>query len=137
MAHLTSSVPCPDGRWVAYESDESGRFEVYVRSFPDGSGQSKVSSDGGSFAHWSPDGNELYYLSTTGVLMAVPIDTMGDVFRYEPARELFQTRITATTLADPVHPYDVGPHGRFLMFVPVEEIPNPITVILNWSPGTD
>jgi eukaryotic-like serine/threonine-protein kinase len=127
----------PDGRWVAYESDESGRFEVYVRSFPDGSGQSKVSSDGGSFARWSPDGTELYYLSATGVLMALNVDTTGDVFGYEPARPLFSTRIAATTLGDLVHPYDVGPDRRFLMFVPVEEVPNPITVILNWNPDAD
>lgn len=60
----TRGVFSPNGRWVAYESNESGRFEIYVRPFPDSSGgQSKVSTDGGSFARWSADDRELYYLS--------------------------------------------------------------------------
>jgi hypothetical protein len=125
----------PNGRWVAYESNESGRFEVYVRPFPDPSGgQSKVSTDGGSFARWSPDGRELYYLAPAGALMTVPVNIAADVFTHGAARELFRTRIAATEMADVVHPYDVSADGRFLMRVPPEEEGSPITVLLNWRP---
>ena len=124
-----------DGRWVAYESNESGRFEIYVRPFPDPSGgQSKVSTDGGSFVRWSPDGRELYYLSPAGALMAVPVNIAANVFSHGAARELFRTRIAATEMADVVHPYDVSADGRFLMRVPGDEEVSPITVLLNWSP---
>ena len=125
----------PNGRWVAYESNESGRFEVYVRTFPDPSGgQSKVSTAGGKFARWSPDGRELYYLEPAGALMTVPVNIAADVFTHGAARELFRTRIAATEMADVVHPYDVSADGRFLMRVPGEEEVSPITVLLNWSP---
>ena len=131
----TRGVFSPNGRWVAYESNESGRFEIYVRPFPDPSGgQSKLSSDGGSFARWSPDGRELYYLSPAGVLMAVPVNIAADVFTHGAAHELFRTRIAATEMADLVHPYVVSADGRFLMRVPPEEEVSPITVLLNWSP---
>jgi dipeptidyl aminopeptidase/acylaminoacyl peptidase len=78
----TQGVFSPNGRWVAYQSNESGRFEIYVRPFTDpAGGQSKVSTDGGSFALWSPDGSELYYLSPAGALMAVPVNIAAEVFR--------------------------------------------------------
>ena len=132
----TRGVFSPDSRWVAYDSNESGRFEIYVRPFPDPSGgQSKVSSDGGSFARWSRDGRELYYLSPAGALIVVPVNIAGDVFTHGAARELFRTRIAATEMTDVVHPYDVSADGRFLMRVPGEEEVSPITVLLNWSPG--
>jgi len=125
----------PNGRWVAYESNESGRFEVYVRPFPNVSGsQKKVSSDGGSFARWSSDGRELFYLSPSGALMAAPVNTNGDVFTFEPAQKLFLTRIAAQEMSDLAHPYDVSKDGRFLMRVPGENEATPITVLRNWSP---
>jgi hypothetical protein len=131
----TQGVFSPNGNWVAYESNESGRYEIYVRPFPDpAGGQSKVSSDGGSFARWSPDGRELYYLSSAGVLMAVPVNIGGDVFTFGPAQELFRTRIPATEMNDVVSPYDVSADGRFLMRVAGEAEIRPITVLLNWSP---
>jgi len=131
----TRGVFSPNGRWVAYESNESGRFEIYVRPFPDPSGgQSKVSTDGGKFARWSSDGRELYYLSPAGALMAVPVNIDADVFTHGTAHELFRTRIAATEMADVVHPYVVSADGRFLMRVPPEEEVSPITVLLNWSP---
>jgi Tol biopolymer transport system component len=131
----TRGVFSPNGRWVAYESNESGRFEIYVRPFPDPSGgQSKVSTDGGSFARWSADGRELYYLSPAGALLAVSVNIAADVFTHGAARELFRTRIAATEMADLIHPYDVSSDGRFLMRVPGEEEVSPITVLLNWSP---
>jgi serine/threonine protein kinase/Tol biopolymer transport system component len=131
----TRGVFSPNGRWVAYESNESGRFEIYVRPFPDPSrGQSKVSTDGGKFARWSTDGRELYYLSPAGALMAVRVNIAADPFSHGAATALFRTRIAATEMADVVHPYDVSADGRFLMRVPGEEEVSPITVLLNWSP---
>jgi Tol biopolymer transport system component len=125
----------PNGHWVAYESNESGRFEVYVRPFPNSSGgQSKISSDGGSFARWNPNGRELYYLAPSGKLMSVTINSEGNVFKYEAAKELFRTGIAASDMTDLVHPYDVASDGRFLMRVPVENQESPITILLNWSP---
>jgi hypothetical protein len=93
-----------------------------------------VSSDGGSFARWSRDGRELYYLSSAGVLMAVPVNTGGDVLTFGPAQELFRTRIPATEMNDVVSPYDVSADGRFLMRVAGDAQISPITVLLNWSP---
>lgn len=131
----TRGVFSPNGRWVAYESNESGRFEVYVRPFPDPSGgQSKVSTEGGSHARWSLDGRELYYLSPAGALMAVGVTIGADTFSHSTATELFRTRIAATEMKGSVPPYDVSADGHFLMRVPGEEV-GPITVLLNWSPG--
>jgi Tol biopolymer transport system component len=131
----TRGVWSPNGRWVAYESNESGRFEIYVRPFPDPSGgQSKVSDDGGRFARWSRDGRELYYLSPAGALMVVPVNIAAEVFNHGAARELFRTPIAVTEMHDVVHPYDVSADGRFLMRVSGEEEVSPITVLLNWSP---
>jgi hypothetical protein len=135
-AHVeTRGVFSPNSRWVAYDSNESGRFEVYVRSFPDPSGgQSKVSINGGSYARWSRDGRELYYLSPAGTLMVLPVNIAADVFTHGTARELFRTRIAATEMDDVVHPYDVSADGRFLMRVPPQEEVSPITLLLNWDP---
>jgi Tol biopolymer transport system component len=126
----------PKGRWVAYESNESGRFEIYVRPFPNASeSQKKVSSDGGNFARWSADGRELYYLSPSGVLMAAPVHIDGEVFTFDPPHELFRTPIASTEMNDVVSPYDVSKDGRFVMRVPGENESSPITILLNWSPN--
>jgi Tol biopolymer transport system component/tRNA A-37 threonylcarbamoyl transferase component Bud32 len=131
----TRGVFSPNSRWVAYDSNESGRFEVYVRPFPDPSaGQSRVSVDGGRFARWSRDGRELYYLSPAGTLMVLSVNIAADVFTHGTARELFRTRIAATEMDDLHHPYDVSADGRFLMRVPPQEEVSPITVLLNWDP---
>src|SRR5262249_2079918 len=131
----TRGMFSPNGRWVAYESNESGRFEIYVRSFPDPSRfQTKVSSDGGNFARWSRDGRELYYLTPAGVLMAVPVNIEENEFSWNgPAQALFRTRISARELSDANHPYDVSADGHFLMPVVSQEQIGPITLILNWS----
>jgi hypothetical protein len=71
-----------DGRWVAYNSNESGRFEVYVRPFPAGGGKWQVSTDGGGYPVWSADGKRLYY-TKNGSMMAVDVSADGDTFRAE------------------------------------------------------
>jgi Tol biopolymer transport system component len=125
----------PNGRWVAYESNQSGRFEIYVRPFPDSSGDPfKISVDGGNFARWNPNRRELHYLSPSGALMTVPVNIDEPVFTHKAPAVLFPTRIGATELVDSVPPYDVSKDGRFLMRVPGDENSRPITVVLNWSP---
>ena len=83
----------PDGRWVAYHSNESGPYEVYVRSFPGPGGQQQVSTSGGIQARWSSDGHELYYIAPDGTLMAVPITMKGAALEPGTPVALFQTRI--------------------------------------------
>jgi serine/threonine-protein kinase len=73
----------PDGRWLAYQSNESGRREVYVRSFPGGGGKSQISTDGGAFATWSQTRQELFYGTNDQRIMVVPYTVEGDAFRAE------------------------------------------------------
>jgi eukaryotic-like serine/threonine-protein kinase len=124
----------PDGRWVAYASNESGRWEVYVTSFPDGRGKWQVSTAGGSQPRWRGDGKELFYLASDSKIMAVPI-TGGTNFDPGSPVPLFQAiprEMGATTeLAE----YDVTRDGqRFLVNTQVRDPETqPMSVILNWS----
>ncbi|MGH9389309.1 MAG: TolB family protein, partial [Vicinamibacteria bacterium] len=76
----------PDGRWLAYMSHESGRFEVYVRSYPGPGGVSQVSSEGGIFPAWSRTRRELFYRALDGRIMVAPYTVTGDEFFAEKAR---------------------------------------------------
>jgi Tol biopolymer transport system component len=128
----------PDGRWVAYESNESGRFEIYLRPFPTGDGQWQVSSGGGMQVRWSADGTELFYLSTTLQLMAVPVSAAGGTLALGAPTALFAPRIWAGLSG--FHPqYDVSRDGRFLINVEVDKgVAGPITIIQNWRlPGAN
>jgi Tol biopolymer transport system component len=125
----------PDGQWVAYQSNETGRYEIYVRSFPGPGGQQQVSTSGGIQARWRADGQELYYIAPDGKLMAVPITTHGAAIEPGTPVALFQTRIwgggTNATLG---HQYDVSPDGRFLLNSAMEDVAMaPITLLLNWK----
>ncbi|MES2604240.1 MAG: hypothetical protein V4603_04835, partial [Pseudomonadota bacterium] len=134
----------PDGRWVAYVSDESGRDEVYVRAFVAGDaspataagGQWQLSTEGGSRPIWSPDGNELYYLDAQGSMMAVPLITSGDTVEAGIPVVLFTSSVhgwDGTLGGGPQ--YDVAADGRFLLNVYLEAGTNtPITLIQNWNP---
>ncbi len=120
----------PDGRWIAYASDELGQWEVYVAAFPGPGGKWQVSS-GGSQPRWRRDGKELFYLAADRKLMAVEIKAGGD-FGAGPAVPLFETRARYT--GDMA--YDVSPDGqRFLVSVPTTQTASPITVVLNWQSG--
>jgi Tol biopolymer transport system component len=131
----------PDGRWVAYSSDESGKYEVYVRPFgapsgPSGGGKWQVSTRGASHPRWRRDGKELFFLSADGKLMAVPVKA-GATFEPGLARELFPTRIRLGGAETVTYRYAVAADGkRFLIAVPEEEAAStPITVVLNWAAG--
>ena len=95
----------PDGRSIAYQSNESGRFEVYVQPFPSSGARWQVSSDGGTRPVWARDSRDLFFRSGSRV-MAVSV-TAGDAFSSGPARRLFEGEFAA--------PYDVRPDGQFLM----------------------
>ncbi|HEU4937838.1 MAG TPA: protein kinase [Vicinamibacterales bacterium] len=119
----------PDGYWVAYQSNDTGQTEVYVRPFPAGEPH-RISVQGGRAARWRRDGRELYYLTPNGLLMAVRISTTPR-FSASVPEPLFQTGLSSPNTA---RPYAVAKDGqRFLIPVPRETKGSmPITVILNW-----
>ena len=127
----------PDGHWVAYQSDESGRVEIYVRPFPGPGGQWQVSTAGGKDPRWRPDGTELYYIAPDSRLMAAPIASSGTALQPGLPTALFQPRIAegGAVVIGVRQQYDVAPDGRFLIKVSVDETTAaPITVITNWNP---
>ena len=111
----------PNGRWIAYASDESGTDEVYVRPFPTAGGKWQVSDEGGGNPLWSPDGKELYYRTDTG-LMVVSVENQGGTFRAGKPQQLFEGRFRGGTTGMAVsgfrfQDYDVLPSGEgFVMF---------------------
>jgi Tol biopolymer transport system component len=127
----------PDNRWVSYYSNESGRYEIYVRPFPPSSGgQWQVSTGGGTQQRWRPDGKELYYIAPDAKLMAVPIAVNGSTLEPGTPVALFQTRIFAGGGNVNVRQqYDVARDGRFLINVATDDAgASPITLLLNWKP---
>jgi serine/threonine-protein kinase len=103
-----TGVVSPDGRWLAYASDESGRPEIYVQGFPRRQGRQQVSSNGGAEPHWSADGSMLYYVSGDGIY-SVPITAGGERFRFGRSEKVLDVRVN-----DPYElgAYDVTEDGR-------------------------
>ena len=139
----------PNGRWVAYESNESGRYEVYIRPFvpplvPDSvagtaggaaGGQWQVSTAGGIHPAWRSDGKELYYLSPAGAMMAAPITVTGATFAPFESAALFPTHILGGGVdLSQGRQYDVAPDGRFLINTVLDSAAAPITLLQNWHP---
>jgi serine/threonine protein kinase len=127
----------PDGRWVAYQSNESGRHEIYVRPFPGPGGQMLVSTAGGISPRWSPDGKELYYIAPDATLMAAPMIVKGATIEPGTPAPLFRSRIWGggTDLYQREQ-YDVARRdGRFLINVTTDDtVTAPITLLQNWKP---
>jgi eukaryotic-like serine/threonine-protein kinase len=119
----------PDGRWLAYTSNESGRFEVYVTSLPGREGRWQISSGGGSGPRWRRDGRELFYVAPDRRIHSVEVRA-GGAFDAGAPRPLFATQM----LLEPTGCYDVTADGqRFLVCEPVEaETPEPITIVVGW-----
>ena len=122
----------PDGRWLAYVSDESGRYEIYVQPYPGPNGKWQISTGGGTEPRWNPKGRELFYRSGNK-MMAVDIATQPS-FTVGKPRILFEGQYQPTPTTSPN--YDVSPDGqRFLMLKPsaaAEAAPTQINVVLNW-----
>ena len=126
----------PDARWIAYESDESGRFEVYVQPFGRSGYRQRLSTTGGGQIVWARNGRELFYIAQDGWLTAVPIasSARGERFQVGTPVRLFRTAVGGAPAAE--RQYVVSPDGqRFLMNTVIEDTAPPITVILNWNPG--
>ncbi len=115
------SAGTPPG-WIAYTSDETGRYEVYVRDFPAGRQRWQVSTEGGFLPHWRRDGRELFYLTADGTLMAVPIKA-ASTFQFGTPRALFATRLRFTIFQQLVNQYAVANDG--LRFLFNHRIPEP------------
>ena len=123
----------PDGRWLAYQSNESKRNEIYVVSFPQPGEKWPISTNGGRSPVWSRDGRELYYYSEDGKIMAVEIKPSIPGRGRSPfgaPKPLFDVRIASTSDGSI---FEVGKDGRFLVPVQVDqEVSTPMTVVLNW-----
>jgi hypothetical protein len=121
----------PNGRWVAYTSNESGRWEVYVRPFPGPGGKVQISSEGGTEAVWSRSGRELFYRN--GVRMMAVAVTQDPTFSAAKPRLLFEGRYEMGPVPGMTN-YDVSRDGeRFLMLkTPQGAAAPPLDVVLNW-----
>ena len=128
----------PDGRWLAYEANDSGRFEIYVRPFPDvAKGLWQVSTDGGTRPLWARNGQELFYLTATGALMRVGV-ARGPTWAATAPTKLFEGRYGAAAFHSG-RTYDVSADGRrFLMIKGTagddpNGTPASMVVVLNWT----
>jgi serine/threonine protein kinase len=138
----------PDGKWLAYYSNETGRSEVYVQPFPGGAGKWQISTSGGQFPRWRRDGRELFYMSQAsgGKVTAVDVRSSGSTFEAGSPRDLFDSpyvNLTHTSTgfgAGPYHTFVVSADGqRFLIPHPPSSdatgLTMPIAVVENWAAG--
>jgi len=132
-----NGIVSPDGRWLAYESNSSGSFEVYVQPFPNvGGGQRQVSTAGGRQPLWARSGQELFYVGGNGALLRVPVEASGATWSAGTPMKLLEGRyVTGGTLG---RTYDVSPDGqRFLMIkAPVTDAsaaPPALIVVQHWD----
>ncbi len=123
----------PDGKWLAYESQDSGSTEVYVQPIGPSNGKTRrqVSAGGGYSPRWRQDQTEIYYLAPSGDLMSVTVRLVESGPEFDGAMALFRTRLLPKTR----NSFDVSPDGQtFLMNLPLEDATSsPITVVTNWT----
>lgn len=134
----------PDGRWLAYTSDETGPAEIYIQRFPPSAGKWQISSGGGAQPRWRRDGRELYYLTrTTGELMAAEIQTLTSTNSATIKAGVPRSRFPANANSSfglLRNAYDVSSDGQKFLIntTPPDSSANgtdPITVVLNWTAG--
>ena len=126
----------PDGKWIAYQSNESGGVEIYVQPFPGPGRKTRVSGDGGIQARWRRDGKELFYLAPDNRLMAVPIqlDAPADSVDVGTPAPLFATHLGGTPRNYMSRSYMVDSAGQRFLVDTLKEVTLPVTVLLNWKP---
>ena len=121
----------PDGRWIAYVSDESQRFEVYVARFSGAGGKRQISVAGGLLPRWRHDGKEIFYVAPAGKVTSAVVTVKGDALEVGEVRPLFGPVEIAST-----YRYDVSADGqRFLIVPPQKASSDSVTVIQNWAAG--
>jgi Tol biopolymer transport system component len=120
----------PDGRWVAYQSDESGRNEIYVAAFPGPGGKRQLSTGGGSYPRWREDGKEIFYIGPNGTLIAAEISTRLDNIEIGAVHLL-----PIPAVVNHLYMYDASADGqRFLVAVPrVQQPSGLLTLVQNWT----
>jgi eukaryotic-like serine/threonine-protein kinase len=123
----------PDSRWVSYASNESGRWEIYVTSFPAAHGKWQVSNAGGEQPKWRSDGRELFYLAPDGKIMAVPVTTGANFDAGSPVA-LFQANPREMVATSERFAYDVSKDGqRFLINTQLKSALTPMSVVMDWT----
>ena len=129
-ANIIFSQLSTDGHWIAYQSDESGKYEIYVSAFPQPEGRLQISLAGGRSASWRRDGKELYYLAPDGNLMAVEVKQSSGSPQVVATRTLFQTNATGAN-----DNYDAFPDGKKFVVsrIITQETPAPLNLVLNWT----
>jgi Tol biopolymer transport system component len=131
-ASETSGQISPDGKWVAYASNESGEWEIYVTTFPTAAGKWQVSRGGGTEPRWRGDGKEIFYIGARGTLTAVPVNSEGTFSTGNPT-PLFQSQLRAQVSSTDIFNYDVTRDGqRFLVnhYAKPQQVA-PLHVVLN------
>jgi hypothetical protein len=119
----------PDGRWVAYSSDESGRLEVYVASFPGPGGKWQVSTAGGAMPRWRRDGRELFYLAPDNTVMSVGVDGRSSGFQIDEAVPLFRAPLPPQV----GYQYAVSADGQRFLLNTAAEAAAPVAVVYGWT----
>jgi Tol biopolymer transport system component len=129
-ASIYSAEISADGRWIAYQSDESGKYEIYVSPFPKPVGRLQISLAGGKEPRWRHDGKVLYYVTPDGKLTAAELKELNGSLQVVSLRTLFQTKISWFN-----DTYDVSPDAsRFVVdSLSTDETPAPISLVLNWA----
>jgi hypothetical protein len=127
----------PDGRWVAYLSNESGRDEVYVAPFPRPAGKWQVSTTGGVAPRWRRDGKEIFYVAPDNKLMAAAVSGQASAFEVGAVQPLFEIHRNGPVIGGYLgYNYDVAADGqRFLVNTVGEQAAAPLTLIVNWQAG--
>jgi hypothetical protein len=116
----------PDGRWIAYHSNESGRNEVYVQAFPQPGGRTQISTGGGCCPQWQRDGKALFYRDAGKRVMSVPVALTASSVEPGIPVALFALSLGAA--------YHVSPDGQRFLIDEITKEASPITILLNWKP---
>jgi len=120
----------PDGKWMAYQNNESGRNEIYITAFPGDGAKWQVSNSGGAEARWRNDGKELFFLNLTDDVMAVDVSAIGNAIKLGVPRLLFH----AVGVQRQAGSYDVTPDGKKFLLNSgnLKEGSEPMTLVQNW-----
>jgi Tol biopolymer transport system component len=128
-----SATISPDDRWVAFVSEETGRKEVYVATFPQPTRRHRISTEGGTQPRWSRDGRELFFVTGGRTLMAAPFDSGSSDVPAGQARRLFDVPMHRQFSSNVPYRYDVAPDGRFLIVIRTSEEPPALALVTNWQ----